>query len=84
LGLAGIPRRYSDYPDFFIGWNVLARIGSIISIVSVILLIFILWERFASQRPCLFFINISSILELTHSFPPIVHSYLTTPVIFRV
>ena len=84
LGLAGIPRRYSDYPDFFIGWNVLARIGSIISIVSVILLIFILWERFASQRPCLFFVNISSILELTHSFPPIVHSYLTTPIIFRL
>merc|ERR1711997_993849 len=36
LGLAGMPRRYSDYPDRFIYWNVFARIGSIISTVSVI------------------------------------------------
>jgi len=39
LGLAGIPRRYSDYPDFYSGWNLLARTGSIISIFSVILLL---------------------------------------------
>lgn len=39
LGLAGIPRRYSDYPDFYLGFNFLARIGSIISIFSVVLLL---------------------------------------------
>merc|ERR1719373_906122 len=38
LGLAGMPRRYSDYP----GWNFLARVGSIISIISVLLFIVIL------------------------------------------
>jgi len=42
LGLAGMPRRYSDYPDRFIYWNVFARIGSIISTVSVIFFLFIL------------------------------------------
>merc|ERR1711947_13642 len=36
LGLAGMPRRYSDYPDRFMFCNVIARVGSIISIVSVI------------------------------------------------
>lgn len=39
LGLAGIPRRYSDYPDFYLGFNFLARIGSIVSIFSVVFLL---------------------------------------------
>jgi len=39
LGLAGIPRRYSDYPDFYLGFNFLASIGSMISIFRVVLLL---------------------------------------------
>jgi len=44
LGLAGIPRRYSDYPDVFTTWNVVSRIGSLISVISVIGLIFMVWD----------------------------------------
>jgi cytochrome c oxidase subunit 1 len=46
LGLAGIPRRYSDYPDGYITWNVVSSIGSIISFVGVLYFMFILWEAF--------------------------------------
>merc|ERR1712006_35729 len=57
LGLAGIPRRYSDYPDFYLGFNFLASIGSIISIFRVVLLLGVVWERLATLRPVLFIIT---------------------------
>lgn len=38
MGLAGMPRRYFDYADAFIGWNSIASYGSVISFLSVLLL----------------------------------------------
>jgi len=81
LGLAGIPRRYSDYPDSFIFWNVIARVGSIISIVSVIFFLFILWESIVRHRAAISRNHISTSLEIIHSFPPINHSYTSIPLI---
>jgi cytochrome c oxidase subunit 1 len=36
LGLRGMPRRYSDYPDFFAGWNKVSSLGSFMTIVRVL------------------------------------------------
>lgn len=81
LGLAGIPRRYADYPDNFTFWNVLARLGSIISVVSVMLFLFIIWDALASQRPAISRMHLSTALEIMHTFPPLSHRYTSIPVI---
>lgn len=38
LGIAGQPRRYFDFADAFIGWNSFITYGSIISVLSILLL----------------------------------------------
>jgi cytochrome c oxidase subunit 1 len=83
LGLAGIPRRYSDYPDFYSTWNILASIGSVISLISVLLIIFILWEALVRHRPVLFGKFFRSSLEAAHRCPPIIHSYSSSPLIYN-
>jgi len=81
LGLAGIPRRYSDYPDSYQFWNIIARVGSIISVISIIYFLFILWESLVSHRPALCRIARRSSLENYHSFPPLNHRYPSIPVV---
>lgn len=82
LGLRGIPRRYSDYPDTFLSWNIISSIGSLISIISLIILIFTIWEALRSKRKTIniFFLNPS--LEWHNNYPPINHRYNEIPSIF--
>jgi cytochrome c oxidase subunit 1 len=48
LGLAGMPRRIPDYPDSFLGWNLVSSFGSIISVVATCLFVYILYSSFTS------------------------------------
>jgi cytochrome c oxidase subunit 1 len=75
LGLAGIPRRYSDYPDAYLSWNVVSSIGSIISFIATLGFVWIIWESFASSRRILFATHLPTSIEWHHSFPPAEHSY---------
>lgn len=82
LGLAGMPRRYSDYPDAFSTWNAVARIGSLISSVAALGLLLIIWEAFISQRRILLRKYSKCSVDIVHSYPPLNHRYNSTPLIF--
>ena len=75
LGLNGIPRRYSDYPDAYTMWNVVSSIGRYTSVIAVIIFSVILWEAIASGRR----VQVSSIpspsVEWIHNLPPADHLY---------
>lgn len=79
LGLSGIPRRYSDYPDNFLSWNIISSIGSIISIIRLILLIFLIWEALSSKRLIINIFYLNSSLEWLNSYPPLNHRYNEIP-----
>nr|YP_010022486.1 cytochrome c oxidase subunit I [Fer nigripennis]QON98896.1 cytochrome c oxidase subunit I [Fer nigripennis] len=81
LGLAGMPRRYSDYPDAYTSWNVISSIGSMISIVSIIMFILIMWESMISKRIIMFSSNMSNSMEWLQKNPPAEHSYSELPLI---
>lgn len=81
LGLRGIPRRYSDYPDAYTIWNIISSIGSVISLIRVLFLIFTIWEAFSSSRKALLPLNLSSSIEWLQNLPPAEHRYSELPIL---
>uniref|UniRef100_UPI002001914A cytochrome c oxidase subunit I n=1 Tax=Priotyrannus closteroides TaxID=584594 RepID=UPI002001914A len=81
LGLSGMPRRYSDYPDAFTLWNIVSSIGSLISLVAVIFLLFSIWEAFSVQRKSLATLSMVSSIEWLQHLPPAEHSYSELPIL---
>ncbi|MGE0736095.1 MAG: cytochrome c oxidase subunit I [Alphaproteobacteria bacterium] len=51
LGLQGMPRRYSDYPDAFAGWNYVASIGSYLSFLGAIFFIGLVFYTLRRGKP---------------------------------
>ena len=50
LGLAGMPRRYIDYPDAFAGWNMVASIGSYVGAAGAVLFLVVIAQAFIAKR----------------------------------
>ena len=81
LGLAGMPRRYVDYPDAFAGWNFVASIGSYISAFATLVFFYLILEAFIAKRRT---VNDpwnegGTTLEWTLTSPPEFHTFSDFP-----
>ena len=83
LGLAGMPRRYPDYPDAFAGWNEVASIGAYIGALSAVWFVGLVLYTFAkgkkvAENP---WGAGATTLEWKLPSPPPFHTYEELPVI---
>ncbi len=83
LGLAGMPRRYADYPDEFNGWNMVCTVGAIIAYASFLFFIWIVYHTLrhgakVADNP---WGPGATTLEWTVSSPPPFHTFDELPVI---
>nr|ARX96615.1 cytochrome c oxidase subunit 1 [Sceliphron madraspatanum] len=82
LGLSGMPRRYSDYPDSYTTWNILSSIGSLMSINAMFMFIFLILEALMSKRMIMFKFFLPSSMEwIQPIYPPMDHSFNEIPII---
>ncbi|MFJ5487883.1 cytochrome c oxidase subunit I [Hansschlegelia beijingensis] len=81
LGLAGMPRRYADYPDAYHGWNMVSSIGSYISALGVLIFLYGVFEAFSKKRVAAAnpWGEGATTLEWTLSSPPPFHQFETLP-----
>ncbi|MEZ5851298.1 MAG: cbb3-type cytochrome c oxidase subunit I, partial [Hyphomicrobiaceae bacterium] len=81
LGLAGMPRRYADYPDAFAFWNKISSYGSYITAFATVVFFIgvvmaLVRREKAAANP---WGEGATTLEWTLPSPPAFHSYETLP-----
>ncbi len=95
LGLQGMPRRISDYPDAFAGWNLISSFGSIISVVAAFLFLYIVYiqlvegeyaGRYPWLSPQFYTDTLQALLNRSYpslewalSSPPKPHAFVSLP-----
>ncbi|MBA4172329.1 MAG: cytochrome c oxidase subunit I [Hyphomicrobium sp.] len=81
LGLAGMPRRYADYPDAFAYWNKISSMGSYITALGTVFFFIGLFVAFARKQKVgenPWGVGATT-LEWTLPSPPAFHSYEKLP-----
>jgi len=83
LGLAGMPRRYIDYPAAYEAWNEVSTWGSLISAFGVLVFLVGVFSAYAKkvQAPANPWGVGATTLEWTLPSPPPFHQFNTLPII---
>nr|ARH54469.1 cytochrome c oxidase subunit 1 [Melasis buprestoides] len=81
LGLSGMPRRYSDYPDAYYSWNILSSLGSVMSLIGTLLFVWILWDSMNNSKKNILSTHLPSSIEWLQNYPPTEHSYSELPML---
>ena len=96
LGLQGMPRRISDYPDSFAGWNMISSFGSLISVIATWLFLHVVYmqltmgistSRYPWLTPQFYSDILRALLERSYeslewglNSPPKPHAFVSLPV----
>jgi len=75
LGLNGMPRRYSEYPEAFSSWNIVSSIGSYVSTAGIIYIIIIIWEGISVNRATVQNESLNLRNEWILNYPPTRHTF---------
>ena len=81
LGLAGMPRRYVDYPDAFAGWNQVSSYGSYLTAAATLVFFAGMFMAFAKKQKAADnpWGESATTLEWTLPSPPPFHCFETLP-----
>jgi cytochrome c oxidase subunit I len=81
LGLAGMPRRYPDYPAAFAGWNYVSSIGAYLSGAGMLVFLYVCYRTLTSKEQVAdnYWGEGATTLEWTQTSPPAFHSFLELP-----
>lgn len=81
LGIQGIPRRYRRYQVRYSLWHSLARLGRTLSSLSVLILMFVLYESMISLRLTVFSNRAGLFIDLLNKAPAPLHTHSEAPCI---
>ena len=95
-----MPRRISDYPDAFAGWNLISSFGSIISVISAWLFLYIVYaqlvdnshaSRYPWLNPQFYTDTLQALLNRSYpslewglTSPPKPHAFVSLPIQSRI
>lgn len=79
LGVRGMPRRVFDYTMGMSFYNSIRSLGRVISLFSVVLFAYLVWEAFMSERAVIFSLRTGAAPVLSSASPLDHHTFLEGP-----